>query len=138
VDDDAAFRALATPDFDADSVVLLAPPAGSLPAPRGGRSFSVARVVRDAPEALTVDTDASEAGYLVLTRSHDRGWKARLDGAEAPLRRANLALSAVLVPAGAHRIELDYRPASFRAGVALSLVSFVVLAGLVLAGQRPP
>ncbi|HSB62661.1 MAG TPA: YfhO family protein [Thermoanaerobaculia bacterium] len=136
-DDDAAFRALATPDFDAESLVLLAPPAGLVPAPRAGRSFSVARVVRDAPEALTVDTDASEAGYLVLTRSHDRGWKARLDGADVPLRRANLALSAVLVPAGAHRIELVYRPASFRVGTALSAVSIAALAGLLLAGQRP-
>ena len=54
-DDEAAFRALAAADFDAESVVLLAPPAGPLPAPRAGRSFSVARVVRDAPEALTVD-----------------------------------------------------------------------------------
>jgi hypothetical protein len=137
-DDSAVFRALAAPDFDAESVVLLAPPAGPLPAPRSGRSFSVARVVRDAPEAMTVDTEASEAGYLVLTRSHDRGWQARLDGAEVPLRRADLALSAVLVPAGAHRLELAYRPAAFRVGAALSAASLVVLAGLFLAGQRPP
>ena len=137
-DDEAAFRALAAPDFDPESVVLLAPPAGPLPAPRAGRGFSVARVVRDAPEALTVDMEASEAGYLVLTRSHDRGWEARLDGAEVPLLRADLALSAVLVPAGAHRLELAYRPAAFRVGAALSVASLVVLAGLVLAGQRPP
>src|ERR1019366_5833522 len=121
-----------------DAGVLLAPPAGPLPAPRAGRGFSVARVVRDAPEALTVDMEASEAGYLVLTRSHDRGWEARLDGAEVPLLRADLALSAVLVPAGAHRLELAYRPAVFRVGAALSVASLVVLAGLVLAGQRPP
>ena len=137
-DDDAAFHALAKPDFDAESVVLLAPPAGPLPPPRAGRTFSVARVVQDAPEAMTVDTEASEAGYLVLTRSHDRGWKARLDGAEVPVRRADLALSAVLVPAGAHRLELAYRPASFRVGAALSVASLVALAGLLLAGQRPP
>ncbi len=137
-DDEAVFRALAAPDFDPESVVLLAPPAGSLPSPRGGRGFSVARVVRDEPEALTVDTEASESGYLVLTRSYDSGWKARLDGAGVPLRRADLALSAVLVPAGAHRLELAYRPAAFRAGAILSLASLVVLAGLLLAGQRPP
>jgi len=136
-DDEAVFRALSAPDFDAESAVLLAPPAGPLPAPRAGRSYSVARVVRDAPEALTVDTDASESGYLVLTRSHDRGWEARVDGTEVPVRRADLALSAVLVPAGAHRLELAYRPAAFRLGAAVSVVSLVVLAGLVLAGQRP-
>lgn len=136
-DDDVVFRALSARDFDPESSVLLAPPSGPLPAPRAGRGFSVARVVRDAPEALTVDTEASEAGYLVLTRSYDGGWKARLDGAEVPLLRADLALSAVLVPAGGHRLELAYRPAAFRVGAALSVASLVVLAGLVLAGQRP-
>ena len=137
-DDESAFSALVAPDFDPESVVLLAPPAGPLPAPRAGKGFSVARVVRDAPEALTVDAESSEAGHLVLTRSYDRGWEARLDGAGVPLLRADLALSAVLLPAGAHRLELVYRPASFRAGAAVSVASLVVLAGLVLAGQRRP
>jgi hypothetical protein len=137
-DDDAAFRALVAPDFDPESVVLLAPPAGPLAAPRAAKGFSVARVARDAPEALAVDAESSEAGYLVLTRSFDRGWEARLDGAEVRLLRADLALSAVLVPAGAHRLELVYRPASFRAGAAISAASLAVLAGLVLAGRRRP
>ena len=137
-DDEAAFGALVAPNFDPESVVLLAPPAGPLPPPRAGKGFSVARVAGDTPEALSVDAESSEAGYLVLTRSYDRGWEARLDGAEVPLRRADLALSAVLLPAGAHRLELLYRPASFRAGAAISVASLVVLAGLVLAGQRRP
>jgi hypothetical protein len=136
-DDDAAFRALASPDFDPESVVLLAPPAGPLPPPREGRRFSVARVVADAPELLTVDAEASEAGFLVLTRSWDSGWEARVDGTRVPLRRADLALSAVLLPAGAHRVGLVYRPLAFRVGAAVSLASLLVLAGLVLAGRRP-
>jgi len=137
-DDDAAFHALLAPDFDPEAVVLLAPPAGPLPPARAGRNFSVARVVADAPELLTVDTEASEAGFLVLTRSYARGWEARLDGTEVPLRRADLALSAVLLPAGAHHLELAYRPAAFRLGKVVSLASLVVLLGLVLAGKRRP
>ena len=136
-DDDAAFHALAAPDFDAEAVALLAPPAGPLPPPRAGRRFSVARVVAEAPESLTVDAEASEPGFLVITRAYDRGWEARLDGAEVPLRRADLALSAVLLPAGAHRLELAYRPVAFRVGAAISVGALVVLAGLVLAGRRP-
>ncbi len=137
-DDDAAFHALAEPDFDPEAVVLLAPPAGTLPPARAGRTFSVARVVADMPERLTIDAEASEAGFLVLTRAYARGWEARVDGTLVPLRRADLALSAVLLPAGAHRLELVYRPVAFRAGAAVSLASLVVLAGLVLAGGRRP
>lgn len=135
-DDAAAFRALAAPDFDPEGVVLLAPPAGPLPPARAGKTFSVARVVADAPELLTVDAVASEAGFLVLTRAYDHGWEARVDGTRVPLLRADLALSAVLLPAGAHRLELVYRPVAFRAGAAISLASLVILAGLVLAGKR--
>ena len=135
VDDAAAFRALARPEFDPEAVALLAPPAGPLPPAREGRSFSVARVVADAPELLKVDAEASDAGFLVLTRAYARGWEARLDGTEVPLHRADLALSAVLLPAGAHRLELVYRPLAFRIGAAISLASFVVLAALVLAGK---
>ena len=90
----------------------------------------------DAPERLAVDTEASEAGFLVLTRAYDRGWEARVDGTRVPLRRADLALSAVLLPAGAHRLEFVYRPVAFRAGAAVSIASLVILAGLVLAGRR--
>jgi len=135
-DDAAAFHALAAPDFDPEAVVLLAPVAGPLPPARAERSFSVARFVADAPERLAVDTEASEAGFLVLTRAYDRGWEARVDGTRVPLRRADLALSAVLLPAGAHRLELVYRPVAFRAGAAVSMASLVILAGLVLAGRR--
>lgn len=135
-DDDAAFRSLSAPDFDPEAVVLLAPPAGPLPPARVGRSFSIARVGVDAPERLTVETEASEAGFLVLTRAWARGWETRLDGTEVPLRRADLALSAVLLPAGAHHLELVYRPVAFRAGTAVSLASLAVLAGLVLAGRK--
>ena len=134
--DDDVFHALTAPDFDPEAVVFLAPPAGPLPPARSGRSFSVARVVSDAPELLTVDVEASEAGFLVLTRAHDRGWEARVDGNGVPLLRADLALSAVLLPAGAHRLELVYRPVAFRVGAAISIASLVVLAGLVLAGRR--
>ncbi|HEX7615675.1 MAG TPA: YfhO family protein, partial [Thermoanaerobaculia bacterium] len=133
-DDAAAFHALAAPDFDPEAAALLAPPAGPLPPAREGRTFSVARVVSDAPELLTVDAEASEAGFLVLTRAYDRGWKAFVDGHSVPLRRADLALSAVLLPGGAHRLELVYRPLAFRAGAAISIAPLVVLAGLVLAG----
>jgi len=44
---------------------------------------------------------------LVVTRSWDAGWEARLDGAAVPLRRCDLALMAVAVPAGEHTLTLQ-------------------------------
>ncbi len=92
-------------------------------------------MTRDEPETLALETATSEAALLVVTRSWDAGWEARLDGARVPLRRCDLAVMAVSVPAGEHRLELAYRPAAWRAGVAVSGVSLLVLLGFVLAGR---
>ena len=136
LEDAAAFETLAGPGFDPEARALVAPGGGALPPPRAAKGFAVARVTRDEPEAFAVETATSEAATLVVTRSWDAGWEARLDGSRVPLRRCDLALMAVPVPAGEHRLELAYRPAAFRAGVAVSGASLLVLLGLVLAGSK--
>ncbi len=61
------------------------------------------------------------------------GWEATVDGRAAPLRRANVAFSAVPVPAGTSEVVLRYAPRSVRYGVAVSGVSLVVALGLLAA-----
>jgi hypothetical protein len=134
--DDAAFQALSHRPFDPEERALVAPGEGELPPPRAAKGFAVAHVTRDEPEALEVGTATSEATTLVVTRSWDSGWEARLDGARVPLRRCDLALMAVAIPPGEHRLLLAYRPVAFRAGAAVSGASLLVLLGLVLAGGR--
>lgn len=136
LDDDSAFRALSDRAFDPEARALLAPGAGAVPPPRVARSYAVAKVTKDEPETVAVETATSEAATLVVTRSWDAGWEARLDGAAVPLRRCDLALMAVVVPAGEHALTLAYRPAAFRAGAAVSAASLLVLLGLVLAGRK--
>jgi hypothetical protein len=136
VDDEAAFRALSARTFDPEERALVAPGPGALPPRRGAQGYAVARVARDEPEVLEVETATSFPAVLVVTRSWDAGWEARLDGDPAPVRRCDLALMAVAVPAGEHRLRLVYRPLAWRAGAAVSGASLLVLAGLVLAGRR--
>ena len=136
IGDDGAFRALSERTFDPEERALVAPGEGELPPRRAAKGFAVAHVTRDEPEALEVGTATSEATTLVITRSWDSGWEARLDGVRVPLRRCDLALMAVAVPPGEHALALAYRPAAFRAGVAVSGASLLVLLGLVLAGGK--
>jgi len=58
--------------------------------------------------------------YLVIGDNYFPGWTAAVDGRPAPLLRADYALDAVALPAGAHTVELVYRPASFLIGIVLS------------------
>jgi uncharacterized membrane protein YfhO len=64
------------------------------------------------------------------------GWKAFVDGHSVPIERVDYLLRGVLLPAGAHRVEFRYEPASWRAGWVLSAVALVLLAGLTLVGWR--
>jgi len=67
------------------------------------------------------------AGTLVLADTYYPGWKAELDGAEVPARRANCAFRAVRVPAGTHAVAWFFAPESFRIGLWAGLVSAAVL-----------
>jgi hypothetical protein len=80
----------------------------------------------------------SACGTVVCTdRTLTPGWRARIDGAEAEVERANLAFMAVRAPAGEHLVELAYRPRSLRFGMWIGLLSMVALCLATFVPARP-
>jgi uncharacterized membrane protein YfhO len=73
---------------------------------------------------------ARRAGLLVLTDVWFPGWKATVDGRDVPIERVDYLLRGVRVPAGAHRVEFRYEPASFTAGWIISLVALMAIAAI--------
>jgi hypothetical protein len=67
-----------------------------------------------------------------------RGWRARLNGAEVPILRSDHLLRAVALPeAGRWRLVLEYRPAAWVLGRALSLgLALLLAAGWLAAWWR--
>jgi uncharacterized membrane protein YfhO len=59
-----------------------------------------------------------------------------VDSVEAPLYRANGLFKATWVPAGAHRVEFTFEPASLRLGAALSLLGLAAALALIVLGLR--
>jgi hypothetical protein len=85
-------------------------------------------------ERYSVETNAS--AYLVVRASYARGWQASVDGVPAPVLRANGKHRAVAVNAGRHEVVLRYEAPGLAVGAAVSLVSLVVAALLLLIGSR--
>ncbi|MCI0343707.1 MAG: YfhO family protein, partial [Planctomycetales bacterium] len=85
-------------------------------AARAGR----ATLVRDAGDAVLVETDAPGPTLLVLADSFYPGWEATVDGSPAPLLRANGAFRAVPVPAGRHEVAFRLRSRPLAGGLALT------------------
>jgi hypothetical protein len=77
------------------------------------------------PDRIALEVVAKAGGVLVVADTDYPGWEATVDGAPTPILRANLAFRAVELPAGTHRVEFRFRPASARHGL---IGSFLFLA----------
>jgi hypothetical protein len=137
-DEDRLWQRLADASFDLSRQVLLpALPTGwSGPAAASDAGGSVVWRER-LPEHLALDVTSPQPAVLVLSELSYPGWRVTVDGAAAPLLEANGLLRAVALEAGAHQVELTYRPASVTVGLALSTVTLLaVVVGLALLAAR--
>lgn len=69
---------------------------------------------------LTVEIETTADGYLVLGDTYHSGWRATVDGREAPVLRANYTFRAVPVGPGKHKVHMYFSPASWEVGRAIS------------------
>ena len=93
-------------------------------------------------DRVVLDVDTKCPGLAILTDLYYPGWKARVNGSAAKIYATNIAFRGVLVDAGRSTVVLDYKPKTFRAGVALAigaaLVAGVTALLSVLAAIRKP
>ena len=82
-----------------------------------------ARIVSYEPNRLTIETNADRQTVLVVSEIHYPGWAARLDGAKTPIHQTDFLLRGVIVPAGKHTIEMNYRAPQARNGAIISLLT---------------
>jgi hypothetical protein len=82
---------------------------------------------------LHVETDAP--ALLVLSDTFYPGWRATVDGTPVPIYQTNAALRGVLVPAGAHRVEMHFRPHSLLIGLGLSGTGLFTIALIIVWGH---
>ena len=96
------------------------------PAPEAGRIVSAA----DRADGMDVVADASAPAVLVIRDGWFPGWRARVNGAPAPVLRVDERHRGVPLEPGRSAVALDYRPPGLRAGVILGGVG--LLAALAL------
>ena len=137
-DQQAAWDAVHAPGFDpATSAVLENAP--DLPSPSIDGERNLHYLWYDRGEfGLQVLTPSP--AYLVMSEVWYPGWEAAVDGEAAPVYRANYAFRAVLVPAGSPSVDMRFRPRSWAAGLAATLITAtgVLAGGLVWTSRRWP
>jgi uncharacterized membrane protein YhdT len=78
----------------------------------------------------TINVTASGRAFLVASITGHRYWSATIDGLPTPLVATNLAFQGLVVPAGAHTIEMRYRNPLIAAGGAISLLTLIALSAM--------
>ena len=101
-------------------------------APLTGTTEIVSSGIND----VAVHAEVSKPSILVLSQTYYPGWKALVDGKDAEVFDADLLLTGVALPAGAHDVRFVFDPLSFKIGALLSLLSAVIIIGLVYERRR--
>jgi hypothetical protein len=127
-------------DFRREAVVLDGPGGGfELASGAENRPVEVTDYVETTNSVSFRATVAGGPGDAILVASlvNDGGWRAHDEtGAPIRLRRANGPFLALAVPAGDHRIRLQYATPGFRPGRWISAGSLLLFTGVVLALAR--
>lgn len=77
---------------------------------------------------------SNEEQFAVFSEVYyDDGWKAFIDGKEAPIVKVNYVLRGLQVPAGTHKIVFKFEPKDFLLGKKLTTIFQIVLLLLVAA-----
>lgn len=120
--------------FDPRTTALLEVPPERLPSlPPGELAPEAAGIAAYEPNRVVIDTGAERPAVLVASEISYPGWRATIDGRPAELLTADYLLRALVVPAGAHRVEMRYTAPAARTGAIVSLCSLLLLLGLAVA-----
>jgi hypothetical protein len=122
-------------DFDpANSVILEEQPEGFV-SPK--QVQGIVTVDEYQPNQIKLSVEAPAPSIMVISENHYPAWQAYLDGQPVKTYRADYTFRAVVVPAGKHKVEFKYQSKPFNTGLAISLVSaLVVLLGIIGLGVR--
>ncbi len=81
--------------------------------------------------ASSLRVQASGPVLLVVSENYYPAWRATLDGEPTPVLRGDYTLRAVSVPAGAHVVRFEYHSTLFTASAFTTLISGLLVLGLV-------
>ncbi len=80
------------------------------------------------PNRVRIQARMACRGLVLLADTYFAGWQATVDGNSTPIYQADSVIRGVVVDAGAHTVEMRYRPRSVLLGGVLTILSALLAA----------
>jgi len=93
-------------------------------------------VVEYSPSYVELETDSPADAFLTASEAYYPGWRAWLDDSPREIKLTALAFRGFDVPAGRHRIRMEFAPRILWWGAGVSLVAWLAAAALLARGRR--
>lgn len=77
---------------------------------------------------ITADND----GYMFTSIPYDESWTVYVDGVKTDFESVGNAFITIPLSKGTHTIEMEYVPRRFHAGLALSIIAWLLIAGMIV------
>jgi hypothetical protein len=127
-DDTAALARIGAPDFDSNREVVLSSATSS-------SAGTVAPVAVspdvDQPERWHARVSVPQDGYLLQREAWYPGWRARVDGVDSPMLRADLLFRAIPLTPGDHDVTIYFDSATFDRGAVLSVLGVLTIVAVL-------
>jgi hypothetical protein len=127
----AVLKRLGDPSLDYRKTIILEeepePSAGRTGAPVSNRASADVVVKPRGEGRIDIVADVPAPGFIFLNDILVPGWRAKVDGVDAKIYRADYLFMAIPVDAGKHMIEVRYRPSGVRMGMWITLLSVALL-----------
>ena len=91
------------------------------------------KITSYAPNELHYDVSSAKGGVVVFSEVYYPGWTATVDGNPVEIGRVNYVLRAISVPAGSHKVVMEFRPKSIEITETIAYVALALLALCVIA-----
>lgn len=86
-----------------------------------------AEIIDDSPQRITVKTETSDVGWLVLADTYYPGWQAFINNIPTKIYRADYMARGVLLPKGGNEVSFVFRPLWFLPCAIISISSLLLM-----------
>jgi hypothetical protein len=82
------------------------------------------------PGWLELEVTAPQPSFLVASEAYYPGWEAWIDNQPASIHRTDIAFRGIVVPAGAHRVRMQFQPRIFDLSRTVTALTLILVAGM--------